>query len=168
VYLAEAPVLLLGVAENSLMVGTTLEHPFWRECVATIAGLMALLTQPGECARFNWSGCVALVPLFRSAVLGKLMYLTHLLDITGPNVLAKTLVAHLGSPWRVALLPRARFHLDASVTVHHQMNSWMGAVFKMWELFLAGALLLAALVGLGALLMWWHLRRAAQVTEHEL
>ena len=158
VYLAESPVPLLGVTENSLMAATTLEHPFWRECVATIAAIMDLVQRPGACARFNWSGCLALLPLFQSPLFGKLMYLTHLLDMTGPNVLAKTLVAHLAQPWRVRLLPRDRFHLDASVTVHHQMNSWM-VVFKMWELFLFGAFVLAALVGLGAVLMWCALRR---------
>ncbi len=124
------------------------------------------MQRPGGCARFNWSGCLALVPLFHSAVFGKLMFLTHLLDMTGPNVLSKTLVSHLGRPWRVRLLPRAQFHLEASVTVHHQMNSWMGVVGKMWELFLFGALVLCALVGLGAALMWWHLRRSAAV-EHK-
>ncbi len=154
VYVGESPVLLLGVTENSLMVATTLSHPFWLACVDTIASIVGLIESPDMCSRYKWSGCAALIPLFHGRLTRKLMLLTHLLDISGPNVLAKTMLSHLEDNWSVRLLPRGRFHVQETVTVHHQMNSWMGAVYSMWEIAVACLFVAVLLMAAGALLAW--------------
>jgi hypothetical protein len=81
--------------------------------------------------------------MFHNIFLKKVWYLLHLLDITGPNVLSKTYMTYLHKHWDMVLLHKKEFHISQEITMHHQMNSWMGDAAKMWELFL--------LVGVAAL-----------------
>lgn len=148
-YAVESPVLMLGVMENSMMVGTVQKHPFFYTVVEKIAEITNLINHPETCSQYNWSGCLALIPMFHNVFLGKFFYLLHLLDITGPNVLTKTYVTYLHKHWDLQLLPKGDFHISGKITQHHQMNSWMGAAGKMWELFFLVGGTLVFSVGVG-------------------
>jgi hypothetical protein len=56
IYVAESPVLMLSVIENSMMVGTVQEHPFFYSAVQKIEEIMTLINRPADCFQYHWSG----------------------------------------------------------------------------------------------------------------
>ena len=134
VMIVESPVLLNEVMQNSLMVATTLRHPFWKACIDSIREIVSFINSPEKCIQNKWGGC-ELLDLFHNPLTSKLSNTVMTLYITGPTVLDKTWLRSRDENWNLKLLPKERFFLpEGDVAVHHQSNSWVNVPQAMPEL----------------------------------
>ena len=132
VMIVESPVLLNEVMQNSLMVATTLYHPFWKACLDSIREIVSFINSPEACKVNKWGGC-ELLQFFHNPLTSKMSNMLFTLYITGPTVLDKTWLRSRDKNWNLKLLPKERFFVG-DVAVHHQSNSWVNVPKAMPEL----------------------------------
>lgn len=116
-----SPVLLNEVMQNSFMIATQYNHPYWYEVGKSINEIVSFINDPSQC--LEWGGC-ALLEFFHNRFTKKVVNLVFTLYITGPAVLDKTWLRHVKKGWTLETLPPAEFFLG-TVAQHHQDNTWV-------------------------------------------
>lgn len=116
-----SPVLLNEVMQNSFMIATQYNHPYWYEVAKSIDEIVNFINDPSLC--LEWGGC-ALLDFFHNRFTKKVVNLIFTLYITGPAVLDKTWLRHIKRGWTLETLGPKEFFVG-TVAQHHQDNTWV-------------------------------------------
>lgn len=165
--IVESPVMLNEVMQNSLMVSTVQEHPFWKKSVESIVEIHSFIQSPNECKEKKWGGC-KLLDLFHNIFTKKIANLAFTLYITGPAVLDKTCVRHREEGWRLALLNKEQWFMgqfagNDGIATHHQANTWVKFAGNMPELIGVGSVMLLLIIVLAVWLALVYAQRRCKV-----
>ena len=154
VMIVESPVMLSCTMENSLMVSTVLEHPFWYKSIESMVEISNFINSPEECYVKKWGGC-KLLELFHNRFTKKISNMAYTLYMTGPAVLDKTYVRHRDEGWRLTLLNKEQWYIgrftENGIASHHCANSWISFTKSMPEMIGVGAAMLVVIV---VLVVW--------------
>jgi mannosyltransferase OCH1-like enzyme len=112
IFLVESAYLRYEYFQNSLMIALVPKHPIWIKICENSSSIM-------DSVKNLWQ--------FNNFFTKKLMYTQYTLQITGPNLLDKTVLKDFRKDHSVAILPKKQFFLPTieSYAIHHQHKTWV-------------------------------------------
>lgn len=159
VFIAESKFLLNEVLQNSLMVATEPRHQFWvsnclncqqiREFLTCGSSDLDSLHEKNESRH--------ILKLFDGYFTKRLSNTLFTLNISGPNLLDKTIVKDHRFDTSIAILPNDKFFANkpSSFATHHQHNSWIDLTGDCANILWVGSLSLVLLLVVVALVFYY-------------
>lgn len=163
VVLVRSDMLLNEVFQNSLMLSTQTQHPFWVACADMIQNIQTFINGTctiGQCDKLG---------LFHNFFTKRGTNLIMTIYMTGPAVLDKTWLLHRHQNWElVELSPDLFFVESAPYATHHHANSWINLGDAFREIILATVFLtLLTVLCIVYIVKWVYIRKCQQALRQQ-